>query len=131
MKILRLMRNAAEPLHRAYDIQIGYRNVQLDPMAFSCAISRSVNRSMFPAIFGGRRRTKVFAFLKQHFGQNALELLTVSERRFPVRVRADLQQAIESLFGETNGVLRFRSVRRQSTFATRKACSGRRNRKAR
>lgn len=54
--------------------------------------------------------------LAEHFGRNALQSLVVSERQFPTRVRADLQQAVDSLFGQSSEVARFCSVRQQFAF---------------
>jgi predicted AAA+ superfamily ATPase len=49
--------------------------------------------------------------LAQHFGKGNLQLLSISEREFPVRVRADLQRAVEEFFAAGRGVRRFCSVR--------------------
>jgi hypothetical protein len=71
------------------------------------------NTPMFISFFGWRRRKRVSALLTQHFGRNALHSLTISERKFPVRVRADLQRAVESLFDAPTRVVRFISVRQE------------------
>src|SRR4051794_14777939 len=68
---------------------------------------------------GSRRRDKpVRPMLKKHFGQIEASTLTIAERQFPFRVRADLQRATEEVFGAGgNGgiasVLSFGGVRQE------------------
>jgi cell division protease FtsH len=50
--------------------------------------------------------------LWDHFGRIKLEELTVSERQFPFRVRADLQRAVEQVTRGDWSVLRFSGVRK-------------------
>ncbi|MCI0459335.1 MAG: tetratricopeptide repeat protein [Gemmataceae bacterium] len=45
------------------------------------------------------RQTQVFTLLRDHFGAEALDRLVVTERRFPDRVRADLQRGVDELAG--------------------------------
>ena len=52
------------------------------------------------------------ALLQAHFDPRPLDSLTITERRFPGRVRADLQRAVDSLF-ETMTLLHFTGVRKQ------------------
>ena len=42
-----------------------------------------------------------------------IDRVTVSERRFPFRVRADLQRAVDGLFSDASSISRFCSVRQQ------------------
>src|ERR1043165_3819810 len=76
-------------------------NIPYLPMIHSFEVTSSMKTPLFSSIFGGRRRQKVFALLTKHFGRSALHSLTISERKFPIRVRADLQRAVESLLGES------------------------------
>ena len=50
----------------------------------------------------GRRRGARYAYqlLQQHFGETRPEEIVTSTRRFPARMRADLQGAIEQLFAD-------------------------------
>lgn len=79
-------------------------------------VSRSVRKPIFASIFGRRRRQRVFGLLTKHFGREALPSLTISERKFPIRVRADLQRAVELILGETKGLLHFCGVRQEFAF---------------
>ncbi|HEV8071920.1 MAG TPA: tetratricopeptide repeat protein [Planctomycetaceae bacterium] len=58
------------------------------------------------------RPSFIYDLLKAHFSPAPLDSLTITERRFPGRVRADLQRAIDSLF-EQMTVLHFTGVRKQ------------------
>jgi cell division protease FtsH len=58
------------------------------------------------------RSPLVYSLLQRHFEPLPLEGLTITERRFPGRVRADLQRAIDSLF-EQMTVSHFCGVRKQ------------------
>jgi tetratricopeptide (TPR) repeat protein len=58
------------------------------------------------------RPTLVPVLLQAHFDPRPLDSLTITERRFPGRVRADLQRAIDGLF-ETMTVLHFTGVRKR------------------
>lgn len=72
------------------------------------------------AILVARRRNRnssdegtVLPLLKAHFFPLPLGQLTISERQFPFRVRADLQRAIDRLFGETTSIAHFCGVNRE------------------
>ncbi len=54
--------------------------------------------------------------LEAHFRPAALDQITVSERRFPYRVRADLQKAIDKLFVADTTVTHFCGVRKEHAF---------------
>jgi len=56
-------------------------------------------------------RNLVVRLLESHFGLNLTNDLTISERKFPFRVRADLQQAIDQLFDKETKILHFCGVR--------------------
>ncbi len=51
--------------------------------------------------------------LAAHFSPVPFSDISISERQFPFRVRADLQRAINQLFGEQTRVLHFCGVRRE------------------
>lgn len=55
----------------------------------------------------------VASLLKSHFRPIKIDNITVSEREFPFRVRADLQRAIDRLFGDETQVLHFCGVRKE------------------
>jgi hypothetical protein len=56
--------------------------------------------------------TQIFPLLLRHFAPLPLEGLTITERSFPSRVRADLQRAIDSMVG-TTAVRHFSGVRKR------------------
>ncbi|MDB5336580.1 MAG: ftsH3 2 [Planctomycetaceae bacterium] len=58
------------------------------------------------------RKTVISQLLLAHFDPIALDQLTITERAFPLRVRADLQRAIETLTDQMK-VLHFCGVRKQ------------------
>lgn len=55
----------------------------------------------------------VSKLLATHFLPLALDNITISQRQFPFRVRADLQRAIDRLFSEKTRILHFCGVRRE------------------
>src|SRR5687768_8744083 len=57
-------------------------------------------------------RKPIRPLLEAHFRPATLDDLTVSERRFPFRARADLQRALDGLCGSTATVTRFCGVRK-------------------
>lgn len=64
----------------------------------------------------GGSKTKVVALVTlvtSHFKPVAIDNVTISERKFPFRVRADLQKAIDQLFSEETKVLHFCGVRKE------------------
>jgi cell division protease FtsH len=76
---------------------------------------------MFRAAFKGNRqdgKTPVRQLLETHFGPDALDRLAITERRFPFRVRADLQRALDRLFAEPTKttVSRFCGIHMDSVY---------------
>ena len=55
----------------------------------------------------------VSKLLATHFLPLSLDNITISQRQFPFRVRADLQRAIDRLFSEKTRILHFCGVRRE------------------
>jgi len=62
---------------------------------------------------GKKGRSPIAALLQAHFQPTPLDNITIAERRFPFRVRADLQRAIDRLFGEAAAVCHFCGVRKE------------------
>ena len=62
-------------------------------------------------IAGGH--VSVSSLLRKHFHPITPDDITLSERRFPYRVRADLQRAIDRLFGKRTRILYFCGVRKE------------------
>ena len=58
-------------------------------------------------------RSPIAALLKAHFHPTPTDNITLTERQFPIRVRADLQRALEQLFGDQMQILHFCGVRRE------------------
>ncbi|MBS0204578.1 MAG: AAA family ATPase [Planctomycetes bacterium] len=61
----------------------------------------------------GQNRSHVSELLLPHFQPTPPDNITISERQFPFRVRADLQRAIDQLFGEQSQILYFCGVRQE------------------
>ncbi len=59
------------------------------------------------------RKKAIFQILEQHFSSTPLDDITILERRFPVRVRADLQRAVDRLVAEQAQLVHFCGVRKQ------------------
>ncbi len=55
----------------------------------------------------------VVSLLTSHFNPVAIDNVTISERKFPFRVRADLQRAIDRLFSEATKIIHFCGVRKE------------------
>lgn len=58
-------------------------------------------------------RASIAWVLRRHFHPLGIDDITISERQFPFRVRADLQRAIDRLFAEETRVLHFCGVRKE------------------
>jgi AAA+ superfamily predicted ATPase len=58
-------------------------------------------------------RILVSGLIRSHFQPMPLGELTISERRFPFRVRADLQRTIDRLFGVETAICHFCGVRKE------------------
>ncbi len=61
-------------------------------------------------LFRRRRGRMISVIIRKHFGSTPPEEITVSERQFPFRVRADLQRAIDRLFLSGTTICRFCGV---------------------
>lgn len=59
------------------------------------------------------RQKPVLPLLEQHFAPANLDEITITERRFPTRVRADLQRAIDRLISEQVKLLHFSGIRKK------------------
>ena len=59
------------------------------------------------------RHSPVAPLLEAHFQPTPTSDVTISERQFPFRVRADLQRAIDQLFGDQTQILYFCGIRRE------------------
>ena len=59
------------------------------------------------------KRILVSGLIESHFHPIAVDNLTISERRFPFRVRADLQRAVDRLFSAETVVSHFCGVRKE------------------
>lgn len=62
---------------------------------------------------GRKNRSAISTLILAHFHPTPVDNLTISERRFPFRVRADLQRAIDHLFGDKTTVCHFCGVRKE------------------
>lgn len=62
---------------------------------------------------GAGGAASVSSLLTTHFQPLALGSLSISQRQFPFRMRADLQRAIDRLFSDPIRVLRFSGVKRE------------------
>ena len=65
------------------------------------------------AVFRARTSAsgEVAELLRKHFHPVPVDDITISERQFPFRVRADLQRAIDRLFGDSTQIRHFCGVR--------------------
>ncbi|MEK6235406.1 MAG: cell division protein FtsH, partial [Planctomycetales bacterium] len=61
----------------------------------------------------GRYKNAITPLVVTHFHPVSTDDVTIAERTFPARVRADLQQAMDGLFGEDSSVLYFCGIRRE------------------
>ncbi len=62
---------------------------------------------------GRQERDTVASLLQSHFHPIKTNDITISEREFPFRVRADLQRAIDRLFSDQTRILHFCGVRKE------------------
>ncbi|MCC9602166.1 ATP-binding protein [Stieleria sp. JC731] len=67
----------------------------------------------FGISFSGEAADSVADLLKAHFKPLPVKEITITERQFPFRVRADLQKAIDELFGTDSKIVHFFGVRRE------------------
>lgn len=73
--------------------------------------SRFLNRA-------DKEQTSARALLKSHFSPTSLSDISISERRFPIRVRADLQKTIEELLNDEIRTLHSSGVSQEHGFHT-------------
>lgn len=59
------------------------------------------------------RRPEIAGFIGAHLHPTPIDRVMISERRFPYRVRADLQRALDRLFADRAAVCRFCGVRQE------------------
>src|SRR5258708_12071267 len=55
----------------------------------------------------------IATIIRAHFAPTGLPNITISERQFPFRVRADLQRAIDRLFSSSTVIRHFCGVRKE------------------
>jgi tetratricopeptide (TPR) repeat protein len=63
-----------------------------------------------------QRRARISLLLAEHFDSLPLADLTITERRFPFRVRADLQRAVDRLFDGSTQVKHFCGVKKEYSY---------------
>jgi cell division protease FtsH len=63
-----------------------------------------------------QKRTLISEMLRKHFAPLDFSDLAVSERKFPFRVRADLQRAIDRLFDDGDAVVGFCGVQKEYAY---------------
>ena len=56
---------------------------------------------------------RIADLIQRHFDPLDIESLTIAERTFPFRVRADLQQAVDRIFGDGVDIVRFCGVKKE------------------
>lgn len=62
------------------------------------------------------RSLRISMLLAEHFQPLSLSDLEITERRFPYRMRVDLQRAADDLFGDQQDVVRFCGVQREHDY---------------
>jgi hypothetical protein len=68
---------------------------------------------MPPPAASSENVTLIATLMQGHFAPTPLTNLTISERKFPFRVRADLQRAIDSLFSAGSTITHFSGIRKE------------------
>jgi AAA+ superfamily predicted ATPase len=63
-----------------------------------------------------RRRSPIPVLLRRHFQTTTLAELAITGRQFPARVRADLQRALDRLFGAETRIARVCGIRQEHVF---------------
>ena len=63
--------------------------------------------------FGNSRSDSVASLLTEHFRPLPVSDISITERQFPFRVRADLQRAVDDLFDTESQIVNFFGVRRE------------------
>lgn len=72
-----------------------------------------IKRSWRGVLTFGSRSASVASLIEQHFHPIRLNDITITERQFPFRVRADLQRAVDQLIESESRVVHFFGVRRE------------------
>ena len=62
------------------------------------------------------RKPQIHALIQSHFDPTTVEELTITERQFPHRVRADLQRAVDQVFQGETAISFFCGVRKTHAF---------------
>ena len=83
--------------------------VAVGAMGVAIIVARKI-RWWRPAAGGA---THVATLIQKHFRPTSIDDLTISERQFPFRVRADLQRAIDHLFSSDTRIAHFCGVRKE------------------
>jgi tetratricopeptide (TPR) repeat protein len=104
--------SAYESRCQAYEENGQERKADEDFVMMHTVVVEASSAGTQPQTPGLERSPLVYSLLQRHFDPLPLEGLTITERRFPGRVRADLQRAIDSLF-EQMTVCHFCGVRKQ------------------
>lgn len=63
-----------------------------------------------------QRRTRISLLLAEHFEPLPVADLAITERRFPYRVRVDLQRAVDRLFDEATRIEQFCGVKKEYSY---------------
>jgi hypothetical protein len=61
--------------------------------------------------------TPISGLLESHFAPTLLKNITITERQFPFRVRADLQRSIDRMFASGTTICHFCGVRKEYSFS--------------
>ncbi len=69
-----------------------------------------------PAMAMTERKPQIHALLQSHFDPTPVQDLTITERQFPLRVRADLQRAVDRVFRGDVAVSFFCGIRKTHAF---------------
>ena len=90
----------------------------LSMMVNSLLILVMVGGAVFLVVyyFRKKRRFAIRSIIEKHFRPSSLKEIAISERTFPVRVRADLQRAIERLFEADVMIADFCGVQKEHSF---------------
>jgi cell division protease FtsH len=63
-----------------------------------------------------QRRTRISLLISEHFQPLPVAELTITERQFPFRVRADLQKAVNQLFDQSTRIEQFCGVKKEHSY---------------
>jgi hypothetical protein len=90
--------------------------VALTGVVVMFAALRKLRATLKQQIAGNEGQTPISGLAQSHFAPTPLANITISERKFPFRVRADLQRAIDRLFN--SGTTISQGVRQQFLAVT-------------